>query len=122
VSENGHRVEIAFDDGVSAKLICPESGCTPAQKCGQCGRDLRPRDEAEQREEGIEPCYDCKDAASWRDECWIKTWFDNVGADELLAGKITVEIDAEWDVDHMVAHIVAPPTPAAEATGSDDAS
>ena len=105
----GHRVVIEFDDGVSAKVICPESGCTPSQQCAQCGRDLNPRDPAEQREEGIEPCYDCKDADAWREECWIKTWFEAyAGADELLAGKITVEIDAEWDGDHMVAHIVEP--------------
>jgi hypothetical protein len=107
-ARHGHRVVIEFDDGVRAKLICPESGCVRAQNCAQCGRDLHPRDEAEQREEGIEPCDDCKDAETWGHECWIKTWFDNVGADELLAGKVTVEIDAKWDFDHMVAHIIDP--------------
>jgi len=112
---SAHRVVIEFDDGVRAKLVCPESGCMPAQNCAQCGRDLRPRDEAEQQAEGIEPCYDCKDAESWRDECWIKTWFDNIDATELLAGKVTVEIDAEWDLDHMVAHIIETEPSAGEA-------
>lgn len=105
-ASDGHRVEIEFDGGaVSGKLICPESGCVPAQNCSQCGRELHPRDLTEQREEGIEPCYDCKDAESWRDECWIKTWFDNVGVDELLHGNVTVEIEAEWDGDTIVANI-----------------
>jgi hypothetical protein len=105
----GHRVVIEFDGGaMTCELICPESGCEPAQNCSECGRDLRPPALAEQRAEGIEPCYDCEDAERWADECWIKTWFDNVGADELLHGKVTVEIDTEWDIDHMVAHIVEP--------------
>lgn len=107
----GHRVVIEFDGGgTSAQLICPDSGCLPAQNCASCGRDLS-LDEAE----GIAPCYDCKDAAAWRDECWIKTWFDNLDAAELLAGKVTVEIDAEWDMDHPVARIRSVlPSPSAE--------
>lgn len=98
----GHRVVIEFDDGIRAKLICPESGCTPAGMCSECYRDLTDEETA--------PCYDCKDAAHRSYECWIKTWFDNVGADELLAGKIEVGIDAEWDMDHMIAHVVGPVT------------
>jgi hypothetical protein len=100
MSRERHRVMLAFEDGcgLSAKLICPESGCTPAGSCAACGRDL---DDSESK-----PCYDCTDSAEWRDECWVKTWFDNVSADELLSGRVTVEIDADWDGDHMIAHIV----------------
>lgn len=91
-----HRVVLTFDDGVSAKLICPESGCVPGLTCGLCGRDLQDPEST--------PCYDCSDG--FKDECWVKTWFDNVGADELLKGSTEVTIDAEWDQDHMVANIV----------------
>lgn len=101
-----HRVEIVFDGGgVGGRLICPEGGCRRAENCSECGRELHPRDLAEQREEGIEPCYDCKDAEQWSEECWIKTWFDNCAVDELLAGEVTVEIDAEWDGDTIIANI-----------------
>jgi hypothetical protein len=92
-----HRVEIEFDDGVGAKLICPESGCTPAGYCAACGRGVD--------DDETKPCYDCPDSANT--ECWVKSWFDNCTADELLAGKLVVEIDAEWDGDHMTARIVA---------------
>lgn len=47
----------------------------------------------------------CKPATT----CWIKTWFDNVGVDELLHGNVTVEIDAEWDGETLVANIVPAP-------------
>ena len=94
-----HRVEITFDDCVTARLICPNDGsCQPAMACASCGRSL---DDSE-----VEPCYDCREAAS--DECWIKTWFDNCTADELLHGSVTVEIDAEWDGDTLVATLGDP--------------
>ena len=71
-----HRVEIEFDGGgVSGKLICPESGCTPPPP----------------------------------GECWIKTWFDNLSVDELLHGKVTVEINAEFEDDTLVARIAEAP-------------
>lgn len=94
---NVHRVVLEFDGGgIRAKLICPESGCTPGQTCGLCGRDYGDPEST--------PCYDCKDAKL--DECWIKTWFDNESADELLHGQVELEIEGEWDGDHMKAIIV----------------
>jgi hypothetical protein len=101
-STTRHRVVLAFENGfgLTAKLVCPESGCASSETCSQCGRDLRDPES--------KPCYDCADSAGWRDECWIKTWFDNLTPDELLDGQVTVEIDAEWDGDHIIAHIVAP--------------
>jgi hypothetical protein len=94
-----HRVELTFEPsyGVTGKLICPESGCSSSKLCGHCGRDLHDTEAT--------PCYDCKDAAKWADECWVKTWFDNLTADEMLSGKLTVEIDAQWDGDQLIAHI-----------------
>ena len=90
-----HRVEIEFGTyGVSGKLICPESGCKPATTCADCGRDKEPSDGC---------CDVCADGLG--DECWIKTWFDNVGVDELLHGNVTVEIDAEWDGETIIANI-----------------
>jgi hypothetical protein len=95
---NGHRVVIEFDGGggAGAKLICPESGCVPAEFCGVCGSAYGDPE--------AEGCSDCRDDEA-PTECWIKTWFDNVSADELLHGSIEVPIRAEWDGDHMVAHI-----------------
>lgn len=97
-----HRVEIEFDDGVYAKLICPESGCHPATMCAQCGREVQGPSE--------EGCYDCRDG--FTDECWIKTWFDNLAASELLVGTITVEIEAHFDDDRMVASVLGAVDPA----------
>jgi hypothetical protein len=92
---DGHRVVIDFDDGVSAKLICPDSGCELPRDCAICGRPVDAGNE-------IKRCYDCP---SPTDECWIKSWFDSLTADELLHGSVEVPIRAEWDGDHMVAHI-----------------
>jgi hypothetical protein len=99
-SRDRHRVVLTFENGFgpTAKLICPESGCTPAGTCAHCGRDLD--------DEETKPCYDCADSEGWRHECWIKTWFDNLTPDELMDGSVTVEIDAEWNGDHIIAHIV----------------
>jgi hypothetical protein len=103
---DGHRVVIEFDDGgVGAKLICPENGCEQGSTCGFCGHEYGSAE--------TKPCYDCRDLKG-PTECWIKSWFDNVGADELLHGHVEVPIRAEWDCDHMVAHIeqgVAPEQP-----------
>jgi hypothetical protein len=96
-SGSAHRVVIEFDDGIYAKLVCPESGCTPASMCSECGRAIGDPE--------TKPCYDCPSAS---DECWIKSWFDNCTADELLRGTVTVEIVAEWDGDHLNAHIGRP--------------
>ena len=108
-----HRVEIRFDDGTYAKLICPEDGCSPAVNCGHCGRSF---DEPE----GEDGCYDCKGVTS-APECWIASWFDNVGADELLHGALTVEIDATYDHDRMIATVIDPSAASTHKQGSDEA-
>lgn len=35
-------------------------------------------------------------------QCWIKTWFENLTAEELLFGSVEVEVDVAWDSDHPV--------------------
>lgn len=97
-SNDRHRVVLTFDDGVTGKLICPESGCVPGEQCGFCGHTYGDP-------EG-EPCYDCKGVEP--SECWVKSWFDNLHVTELLHGEITVEIDTVYDFDHLEARIVAP--------------
>lgn len=92
-----HSVEITFDDGIYAKLVCPESGCEPATRCSECGRGIGDTE--------TDPCYDCPEP---NEECWVKGWFDNLMAEELLHGKVTVEIEPEFDGDTMRAHIVSP--------------
>lgn len=89
----GHRVVIEFDGFVSAKLICPDDGtCSPGE-----GESSKPTD-----------------------ECWLKTWFDNNSADELLHGKVEVAVDVDWDMDHPVVTLVDP-DPAALSPGDQDA-
>lgn len=102
-----HRVVLSFGDGgLSAKLICPESGCFPATHCPECCTDIGPR--------GCE----CQDEPA-PDECWVKGWFDNLmPAEEILHGSFTVTIDPEFDGDTIRAHIVDPKTPPDHARSS----
>ena len=90
-----HRVVLDFDGGIGVKLICPPGGCEPASTCGECHRHI------DDPEPDNPPCPFCPDPDGT--ECWVKTWFDNVDAEELLHGAITVEVDAEWDGDHLIA-------------------
>lgn len=78
------------------KLICPETGCTPATVCGECHRHI------DDEERG--PCDECPDPADT--ECWVKGWFDNCTYDELLHGEVTVEVECEWDGDQINVEIV----------------
>lgn len=97
---NLHRLVLTFDDGLSAELIHPEGGCVGSHQCGHCAADLTDPES--------ERCYDCK--GDGPHECWVKGWFDNCSPDELLHGSVTVDIDAEWNYDHMTARIVEPTT------------
>lgn len=85
---NIHRVVITFDDGIQAKLICPESGCVPVTICSYCNRNIEQTDER------------CPQCPSGEGECWLKMWAD---ADDLLeytfGGSVTVPIEFEWDGD-----------------------
>ena len=93
-----HKVVLHFDEaGLVARLECPEGGgCRGGPlSCGLCGADLNDPEGSR--------CYDCQDMSG--EECWVKTWFDNLAADELLHGKITVTIDPQWNGDTMEAHI-----------------
>jgi hypothetical protein len=93
-----HRVVLEFDGGLCLRLICPESGCSPAQYCGECYRNI---DDDER-----EPCDSCPRPEDT--ECWLKSWFDNSSYDELLSGEVTVEVDVEWDGDHVNVEIANP--------------
>lgn len=97
-----HEVVISFEDGCSptAKLICPASGegCRPASFCPECYSAIT--------ESGCECCDFPPD-----DGCWIKSWFDNLAAEEILHGSVRVQVDARWNGESIEAHIVGP-TPA----------
>ena len=94
-----HRVVLTFGDGgLSAELLCPESGCSPATHCPECWTDIGPKG-----------CECSPERAS--DECWVKSWFDNLMPEEILHGSVAVTIDPEFDGDTVRAHIVGP-TPA----------
>lgn len=94
---SNHRVVLYFDDGLNLKLICPESGCSPASICGECHRTVG--------DDERQPCAACPPPDG---ECWIKGWFDNCTYDELLYGEITVDVECEWDGDHIIATVVDP--------------
>lgn len=85
-----HRVKITFEDGTFLRLICPESGCEPPNICPECGSDVRDSEKSTR-----EWCDQCEIAVEG--ECWIKGWFDNCTAEELLGGTIEVPFDAEGD-------------------------
>lgn len=92
-----HRVVLTFaNGGLTSKLVCPESGCAEAGYCGQCGRDLH--------DDESTPCYDCSDPRP--EGCWVKSWFDNLMAEEMLVGSVEVVIDPAWDYDHLEAKII----------------
>lgn len=109
-----HKVTLVLDcEDVSIRLICPESGCEPAQQCSECGR---PFDDAEATANGYaERCADCP---SPTDECWIKSWFDNLRGEEMLEGPecdltgrtLPVPIECEWDGDCLRWHVVEEPS------------
>ncbi len=95
-SHTGHRVELRFDDGVYAKLLCPDDGsCELAQSCASCGR-------AVEGDEGFDRCLDCPGPANG---CWVRGWFENLTAEELLRGTFTVDVDVQWDGESCVAEI-----------------
>lgn len=110
-----HRVKLIIQDGyLAAKLVCPEQGCAPAHRCGHCGHVYG--------DDETEPCYDCKDHKP-TGECWLKGWFDNCTADELLHGKVEFEVPIAvgWDMDHPVVTLVDPEPVAALSPGDQDA-
>lgn len=102
-NNSDHRVVLTFEAGYGAraKLICPEFGCVPGEACAHCGRAYGDAD--------VKRCYDCPEAGAPTDECWIKSWFDNLTTDELMDGTIEVAVDVEWTGDGIVAHIAELP-------------
>jgi hypothetical protein len=94
-----HKVTLVLeDDAVVVRLICPDSGCKPAQSCTECGWEAG--------DIGIERCECCPRD---EDECWIKGWFDNLDALEMhdgecdLSGRtLPVPIECEWDGESLL--------------------
>lgn len=66
ITDSLHKVELCFEDG------------------GLCARLICPNDGR-----------DCDETITTH-ECWIKTWFDNCGPEELLHGKVTAVVDCKW--------------------------
>ncbi len=65
--DDGHRVEITFEAGFGARarLICPETGCEHPVDEGVVDESI---------------------------PCWVQTWFEGLGADDLLEGTIVVPV------------------------------
>jgi hypothetical protein len=100
-----HKVTLVLDrESVAVRLVCPEGGCGPPQQCAECGRPIDGR-EAEANGHS-ERCVDCPTPP---DECWIKTWFDNLRGEEMLEGPecdltgrtLPVPIKCWWDGDSL---------------------
>jgi hypothetical protein len=96
LDEAAHRVVLNFEGGIFAQLICPGDGRCLVKQCPACKADLT--------KAGSKRCDACEEINP--DECWLQSWFDNVDAEELLAGKIEFPVRAEWDGDHPLVHIV----------------
>lgn len=93
-----HKLKIGFGGGViHSKLVCPESGCRPADTCGQCGRVFG---EGEGEDES-ERCPFCGDERERAVEagCWLRTWADNEDLTEYLEGEVTINIASSWEDD-----------------------
>jgi hypothetical protein len=96
-----HKVTLVIeDDLVIVRLVCPVGGCEPAQQCSECGQLLG----------ASERCYACP---SPDDECWVKSWFDNldalymhVGECDLTGRTLPVPIECEWDGESLMWHVV----------------
>jgi hypothetical protein len=97
----GHRVVLNFEGGIFAQLICPGDGRCLVKKCPACKADLT--------KAGSKRCDACEEINP--DECWLKSWFDAMSGEELLAGKIEFPVWAEQDGDQPLVHIVPVPAP-----------
>jgi hypothetical protein len=98
----GHRVVLDFAEGtVFAQLICPPGDRCLVKECPACKADLTKAES--------ERCDACEEVNP--DECWLKSWFDAMDGEELLQGKIEFPVDAEWDGDQPLVHIVGLPAP-----------
>ncbi len=82
-----HKLELQFDElGLTAKLICPESGCQPPGHCSECGR---------LRGDQSTPCECCTpDDATF---CNAKEWCDAAFDESWLNGTVTMDVEIDWD-------------------------
>ena len=107
----GHRVEITFDGyGPGVRLIHPSGGCPlPEGHCEDCGADLQdPESKCCKSCDGMRP--------GW---CWIEDWVENDGY-ELLHGKVTLAVEAEWDGDSCRLHVHQPAASTRPASPSEE--
>lgn len=74
-----HKVTLVLGPGEpEVRLICPGSGCRPPEFCDTCQRPVA-------ESGGADRCPDCPRAG---DECWVKTWFDNLDGWEMYDGSV----------------------------------
>jgi hypothetical protein len=83
---SAHRVRLNFSDSIlGAELICPPNRSECANTCPCCDADLSDADSKR--------CRECEETNV--DECWLRSWFDNVEPEELLAGSVEFPIAVE---------------------------
>jgi hypothetical protein len=102
---SGHTITLEFEGGYAPrlKLHCPPGViCSTGSTCGGCGRDVDAPDDDGER------CYDCPEPGSPR-ECWVKSWTDNLSADEVLSGTVVLPVTTSFDGDSLTLEIAAVP-------------
>jgi hypothetical protein len=84
-----HGLRLTFDGGgVTAKLLCPASGCQPPGYCSECGRT---------RGDEQEPCDCCvADNAIF---CNAKEWCEAQDIMDMIVGEVTISVEISWDSD-----------------------
>jgi hypothetical protein len=109
-----HRVTLVLERGyvgvhVGVRLVCPEGGCQPVAACRECGRPVDDREAEDAGQPGR-----CEWCPTGDEECWIKSWFDNLSGEEMYDGPeldltgrtFPVPIECSWDGDSLTWRVV----------------
>jgi hypothetical protein len=73
-----HKVTLVLGPGgAEVRLICPKNGCPPPVECPECGRLVNDLETGR-----------CEWCPRPDDECWVRSWFDNLDGWEMYDGSV----------------------------------